>query len=94
MHTGVVSPDITMRSIQRTVQNPDILICDRRFHTGLCKGRCRRKYDITSILDCLTYHVFYCLRRDIIIIHGRNFVRERLLQMQSSKLMGICPCGR
>ena len=91
MHPRVIRPDITVGSIQRAIQYPDIRICDRRFQTRLRKRWRSRKYKIASRLNRRFHADFYISKRYIFINDGADFIRKCLFQMQTSQLMRIRP---
>ena len=93
MHTRIISTDVTVGSVQRTVQDPYIRIGDRGLHTCLYKLRCRCENDIAALLDRIGDRFFCKFRCQILIAHGRNFLWESLLQMKPSQFMCISPCG-
>ncbi len=91
MHPGIIRADIPVGCIQRAVQDPHLRIGNGCLHTGLYKSRCGGKDQVTACSKGLDNQFVCIFRRAILIGHGRDLLRERLLQIDPAQLMGVGP---
>ena len=86
MHSSIIGTDIAVGGIQGTIKDSNLRILNRRFYTGLCKGRRCCKNNVAAAVNSSLNVVINILLCCIVIIKGCTLMLE---VVKSKKIMTL-----
>ena len=93
IHTCIVGTDITMGSVQRTVQDLHFRVLDGCLQAGFQKRRGSGKNQVVAVGDGFCKQIVSIFFGGVIVAGCGYLILKGLLQMHTAKFMCISPAG-